>query len=160
MLQPTQIFTSRAFGALFFHAGTLGCMVCLEPQLFLPIYPLTNVGWPSPLAAALPTRSSSHCLAAHPLCPSCLSPPLLSVWINVSSLSPWLMDFSTVQFSGSSGYFLFLYLLLSFFCLREGTKCIYPLFHIGQKSLLQDISNMTNLLSFCLFRNVIIFPHF
>ena len=35
-------------------------------------------------------------------------PPLLPVWINVSSLSPWLLDFHTVQFSVSSGCFLFL----------------------------------------------------
>ena len=28
-----------------------------------------------------------------PLCPSCPSPPLLLVWMNVSSLTPWLLDF-------------------------------------------------------------------
>ena len=38
--------------------------------------------------------------------------------MNVSSLTPWLLDFYTVQFSGSSGYFLFLN-LLSFFWLCE-----------------------------------------
>ena len=26
--------------------------------------------------------------------------------MNVSSLTPWLLDFHTVRFSGSSGYFL------------------------------------------------------
>ena len=35
--------------------------------------------------------------------PSYLSLPLLPVWMNVSSLTPWLSDFHTVQSSGSSG---------------------------------------------------------
>ena len=40
--------------------------------------------------------------------PSCISLPLLPVRMNVSSLTPWLLDFHTVQFSVSSGCFLFL----------------------------------------------------
>ena len=51
--------------------------------------------------------STSPCLAMSPLHPSCLSPPLLPVWMNVSSLSPWLSDFHTVWFSVSSGCFCF-----------------------------------------------------
>ena len=39
--------------------------------------------------------------------PSCPSPPLLPVWMNVSSLTPWLSDFHTVRFSVHSGCFLF-----------------------------------------------------
>ena len=62
-------------------------------------------------------RSSSSRLAMSPLYPGCLSPPLLSVWMNVSSLTPWLSDFHTVRVSGSSGYVLFWSLLLSFFWL-------------------------------------------
>ena len=58
-------------------------------------------------------------LAAHTFHPHCLSPPLLSVWMNVSSLTPWLSDFHTVRFSGSFGCFLFLNLLLSFSWLCE-----------------------------------------
>ena len=46
----------------------------------------------------------------------CPSLPLLLVWMNVSSLTPWLSDFHTAQFSLSSGCFLFLN-LLSFFWL-------------------------------------------
>ena len=37
--------------------------------------------------------SSSRHLAMHPLQPSCPSLPLLAVWMNVSSLTPWLSDF-------------------------------------------------------------------
>ena len=54
------------------------------------------------------TESASCHLAASPLGPSCLSLPLLPVWMNVSTLSPWLLDFRAVQFSVSSGCFLFL----------------------------------------------------
>ena len=49
--------------------------------------------------------SSSHHPAMHPHCPGFPSPPLLLILMNVSSLTPWLLDFHTVQFSGSSGYF-------------------------------------------------------
>ena len=59
--QPPQVFSVRGFEALFPCSGTLGCVVCLAPQLFLPAYPQVNVGLPSPqdgspspLAAALP----------------------------------------------------------------------------------------------------------
>ena len=33
---PTGFFT-QGFAALFPYAGTLGCVVCLAPQLFLPV---------------------------------------------------------------------------------------------------------------------------
>ena len=91
---------------------------------------------PSTPAATSPAQFWSCCLAMHPLPTSCWSPPLLPVWMNVSSLTPWLLDFHTVRFSGSSGYFLFLNLLSSFwFC--EEAKCIYLHLHLGQKSSIQ-----------------------
>ena len=78
---PPQIFTARGFEALFPHTGTLGCMVCVTPQLFIPVYLHANVVLPSPVLQLLPCRR-------HPLC----SP----VWMNASSLIPWLSDFHTV----------------------------------------------------------------
>ena len=45
--QSPKVFEARGFVALFPHAGTLGCAVCLTPQLFLPVYPHTNVGLPA-----------------------------------------------------------------------------------------------------------------
>ena len=42
--QPPHIFSVRGFEALFPHAVTLGCVVFLAPQLFLLVYPHTNVG--------------------------------------------------------------------------------------------------------------------
>ena len=56
--------------------------------------------------------------------PGYVSPPLLLFWMNVSSLTPWLSDFHTVWFSVSSGCFLFLKLMLSYFVVRGGTACL------------------------------------
>ena len=69
------------------------------------------------------TWSVSHCLTTSPFHPGCPSLPLLPVCLNVSSLTPWLSDFHTVQLSGSSGYCLF-FNLLSFFWLCEEAKCM------------------------------------
>ena len=102
---PTGVF-NQWFEALFPSTGTLGCAVCHLVHQLLPCWPV----------AALPTLLHNlppHWVCQPPPChesspPSCLSPPLLLVWMNVSSLSPWLLDFHTVRFSVSSGCFLFL----------------------------------------------------
>ena len=91
-----KVFTARDFEAFFSHAVTLGCTVCFTCQLFLQVYPHANVGLPGPPAATSPAQSSSRCLAMSPLCPGSRSPPLLPVWMNVSSLTPWLLDFHKV----------------------------------------------------------------
>ena len=70
-------------------------------------------------------QSITHSLAACPHRPGCPSLPLLLVWVNVSSLTPWLSDFHTIGFSGRCGYFLFLNWLLSFFWLCKEVKHIY-----------------------------------
>ena len=60
------------------------------------------------------------------LLPDRLSPPLLLVWMNVSSLSPWLLDFHTVRFSANSGCFLFLNCCCpSFGCARRSSVSTY-----------------------------------
>ena len=51
--KPPKVFPVRGFEALFPHAVTLGCSVCLAPQLFLRVYLHANVGLPDPPAAAL-----------------------------------------------------------------------------------------------------------
>ena len=129
-LNPYRFFTARGFEAFFPCAGTLGCAVCLTPQLFFPVYSHANVGL---LAVASPTRPSIHCLARCPLCPGCPSPPHFPVWMNVSSLAPWFSDFHRIWFSGSSDYFLFLN-LLSFFLLCEEAQCIYLCLYRGRKA--------------------------
>ena len=114
---PTGVFNQR-FEALFPHTRSLVCMVCitLPPPPFLPVYLCSNVGLWGPPAAVLPESS--------PL--GCLSLPLLLVWMNVSSLSPWLLDFHAVPFSVSSGCFLFLNCCcLSFGCARRRSVPTY-----------------------------------
>ena len=126
---PQGVF-SQWFEALFPRAGALGCAVCVAPLPFLPVYLCTNVGpqclpattlwglpaaaWPAPFHNPPPpwVRQLPPCQESS--LSGCPSPPLLPVWMNISSLSPWLSDFHTVQFSVSSGCFLFLNLLLSF----------------------------------------------
>ena len=87
---PTGVFT-QWFEALFPLTGTLGCAVCLWAHQLLPLrllqlcppHPLHN---PPPLWVRQPPPCRVSSL------PTCPSPPLLPVWMNVSSLSPWLLD--------------------------------------------------------------------
>ena len=130
-LNPTGVF-SQWFEALFPHTGTLGCGVCHPVHQLLPRRP----------AAALPTRlhNPPPCWVCQPLpcCESSLpdrpSLPLLRVWVSVSSLSPWLLDFHTVRFSVSPGCSLFfVFKLLSFFWLCEEAQCVHLCLHLGWK---------------------------
>ena len=116
------------------EAGSFSC--CLNPhrlfqsevlRFYFPVLELW-VAW----SVSLPSCSSQFAMSL--LFPSCLSSPFLPVWVNVSSLTPWLSDFHTVRFSGSSGNFLFLNLLLFFFWLCQEAKYIYLYFHLGWKS--------------------------
>ena len=99
-----------------------------HPFHHLPPHPISQ---PPPFLS----QSSSYNLDTSPLCPSCPSLPLVLVWMNVSSLTPWLSDFHSVQFSGCSGCLLFLNLLLSFWLCKEA-KCINLCLHLGQKWIL------------------------
>ena len=106
---PTGVF-NQWFEALFPHAGALGCVVCHLVHQLLPCWP----------AAALLTLLHNpplwwvcqllSCCESSPT--GCQSPPLLPVWMNVSSLSPWLSDFHTLQFSVSSGDFFCIYIVV------------------------------------------------
>ena len=89
-----------------------------------PSYPQANVRLPGPPATALPSILAAQLPIS----------TLLPVWVSVSSLTPWLSGFHTVRFSGSSGWFLFLNLLLSFFWLCEEAWCVYLCLHLGWKS--------------------------
>ena len=145
---PADVFNQR-FEALFPQAGALGCLVCFTPLLFLLVYLCTNVGPQGLLATSLwgllaaawpaqfhnpPPRWVRQSPPCHESSPSLLpvSAPL-PVWMNVSSFSPWLSDSHTVQFSVSSGCFLFLNLLFFFWLCKEA-KYIYLCFYLGQKS--------------------------
>ena len=112
-----QVFSVTGFEALFSLCWNPGLRSLSRSQVVPPGLSTSKSG----------TAWSSSChlvplVLEHPLHPSCLSPPLLPVCMNVSSLTPWLFDFHTAQFYGSSSYFLFLNLLLSFFCLCKEAK--------------------------------------
>ena len=131
---PTGVFNQR-FEALFLWAGALGYTVCFAPPKFLPVYLCGNVGpqglppptlwgllaaaWPAPLHNPSPrwVYQPPPCLKSSPS--SCPSLPLLPVWMNVSSLSPWFSDFRTVRFSGSSGFLFLNCCCPSFGCARR-----------------------------------------
>ena len=104
-LNPHKCFQSL-FEALFPCAGTLGFEVCHPVHQLLPRRPAAPLPIllhnPPPHWVRQPLPCSESSL------PCCLSPPLLPVWVSVSSLSPWWLDFHAVLFSGSSGCFLFL----------------------------------------------------
>ena len=90
---PTGVFSQRLWGFIsrYWSPG-------LHSLSRSPIVP------PSLSARECGTTQSASC---HSSLPSCPSPPLLPVWMNVSSLTSWLSDFHTVQFSISSGCFCF-----------------------------------------------------
>ena len=118
---PTGFYIQRFWGFISpcWNPGLQG----LSPlQLFLPVYLHANVGPPGLPATALPLVLSVPC------CPFLT---LLPVWMNVSSLTPWLSDFHVVWFSVSSSCFFFLNWLLSFFWLCEEAKHIYLHLHLG-----------------------------
>ena len=109
LLQHPQVFSAGGFEALFLHAGTLSCSVCLAPQSFLLVYPHANVGLLRPPATSLPQVLSNWLPVS----------TLLPVWVNVSSLTPWLSDFHTVQFSVSC--FLFFKFVVVLWVVHRGT---------------------------------------
>ena len=124
LLQFSQVFTTRGSESLFPCTGTLGCVVCLTPQLFLRVYLYANGGPLSLPGATLPTLSVA--LPRILSTPAAgLRPSYQSGWML--SLTSWLSDFHTVQFSASSGgVFLFLNLLRpSFGCARKQSISTY-----------------------------------
>ena len=121
-LNPQGVFNQR-FEALFPQAGALGlrdlfCSPFVPPGL--SACECVTAQWAISCLAGYASCSLStllhnplpHWVLQPPPCcqsspPSCVSPPPRPVWMNVSSLTPWLSDFHTVQFSVSSGCFCF-----------------------------------------------------
>ena len=108
---------------------------CWNPGLGSLSWSLPSVALPTPLHILMP-----HWVCQPPSChesslPHYLSLPLLPIWMNVSSLTPWLLDFHTVQFSVSSGCSFLFKLLLSFFWLCKEAQCVHLCLHLGQKCI-------------------------
>ena len=139
------------------EAGSFSCCLnthrCFQSEILRLYFPTWNPGLCGlPRSQDVPpslsefdcriTHSASHCLA-----PPSFSCPLAErplPWLPVST-SPISLDkcfffnslvvgFPYDQFSGSSGYFLFLNLLLSFFWFCEEAQCVDLRLHLGGKS--------------------------
>ena len=133
-----------------FHSQRLSLKLPMLKPWVLPsvLYPVCSSQlihaqmWDGPVSQPLlHPHSLPSCQA--PSLPCCPSPPLLPVWMNVSSLSPWLSDFHTSSITRNTssiscqfwlGFFcLFLNYLLSSFWLCEEAQCVYLCLHLGQK---------------------------
>ena len=124
---PTEFYSQRfwvfSFPCWNHRIRGVSCSLVVPPGLFA-----CEHGTPR---SARPCLACEVCyLATHPLCSGCLSPSIQLIWMNVSSLTSWLSEFLVVWFSGSSGCFLFLNWLLSFFWLCEEAKHFYLCFHL------------------------------
>ena len=139
ILTPTGVFNQR-FEALFPRAGTLGFKVCHLVHQLLPHCQLQLC--PSRSTIRHLAGSSSHHLAASPIPPGCPSLPLLLVWINVSSLSPWLLDLHTIRFSVSSGFLFLNCCCPSFGCVRRHSVSTYASILAGSLAVLLSCANL------------------
>ena len=111
---PTGFYSQRFWGFISLRQNPGLCSLSRSP-IVPPGLSNTNVGLPHLVCQSPPCPPGLLPAALpHHLCPGCPSLALLPVWMNVSSLTPWLLDFHTVQICGISGYFLFLNLLLFF----------------------------------------------
>ena len=134
-----------------------GCTVYFTPPLFLLVYLCANVepqGLPAttlqgpPAAPCQPTAAWTAQLLNPPPCwvrqplfchesspTSYVSLPLLPEWMNVSSLTPCFSDFHMVQFSVSSGCFLFSNCCCPFGCVRRHSVSTYTSILAGSQVL-------------------------
>ena len=124
----TGVFNQR-FEALFSSAGALGCVVCLTPQLFLPVYLNSNEGPPAPPVAAsldLPATALPRVLST-PLPVSAPPTDLDECFFFISLVVRLPYSSIFCQF-----WWFFVFKLLSFFWLCEEVQCVYLCLHLGQ----------------------------
>ena len=128
--KPNRFLQPEVFRLYFLSTGTLGCMVYLAPQLFLPVYLHANVGAPAPPTTTLPALVLQvlPCLEySLPGLPLSTPPTGLDECFFFNSFIVRL-PYSSIfwQF----WLFLFLNLLLSFWLCKEA-KCIYLHLRLG-----------------------------
>ena len=137
LLQHPHVFSVRGSEASFPWAGLWGlsCSPVVPPSLSMHE---CGAAGAAGCCTAYPVHSTIHHLSgsghvtASPLHPGCPSPLLLPVWMNFSSLSPWLSDFRGSIFCQFCLFFVFK-LLLSFFWLCKEVQYVYLHLHLGQK---------------------------
>ena len=104
---PT-VFLQPEFTKLYFLAlepraalSALG-LRSLAPQVSLLVFICHMWIWDWLFCWPLPCHHHLASAIPHPLRSGSLAPPLLPIWMNISFLNPWFLDFLTVWFSGSS----------------------------------------------------------
>ena len=119
----------------FFHSEVLRLYFpTLEPWVVWSVSLLSCSSW------FIRIQTWDHLVCQPPPLPVCQLPPCghsslpqLPISAPPTSLDECFFFNSFVQFSVSSGCFLFLNLLLSFFWLCEEAKCVYLCLHLGWK---------------------------
>ena len=127
--QPPQVFPVRGFEALFPLTGTWVVITSHSLPSCSSQFICTRM-WDRP-----DHQPQAHLVHQLPLCwesslPGCLSPPLLLVWMNVSS-TPWSSDFHTVWFCQFWLVFVFKFVVLP---LLVWGGSVYLCLHLGWKS--------------------------
>ena len=123
-------FTVGAFDGFFSHTGTLGCSICLAPQLFS--WFISMQMWDHPVCQPLPCH-----LQLLPLHAS--SPPRLPVSTHPTTLAEcFLFNYLVLTLLYSLIFWQFwLFFVSTFvvilFWLCKEAKCIYLCLHFGQK---------------------------
>ena len=125
LLQPPEIFTARGFEAIFpmldpWVVWSVSLPICSSWFICMWMWDCLVRQLPP-----CPPGPPARCLAMYPLCPGCLSLPLLSVWISVSSFNSFVARLHTVQFSGSSVLLFFLIVCYPFCCTVKQSVSTY-----------------------------------
>ena len=137
---PTDFF-SQMFWSFLSPLWNPGLLSLSHSPILLRIYQLENVVQPALSAATLlsPPAILPSLVCQPPPCleyspPGCRFLPLLLVWMNVSSLTPWLLDSSIFWQFWFFVLFCFVFnLLLSLFWLCKEAKWIHLRLHLSQK---------------------------
>ena len=125
--QPPQVFLVRGFEVLVPHSGTLGCLVCLAPKLFLLVYLHRNVGQPTP-----PASHSLICPVLQTLPCHGSSPPSLLVSASPTGLDEcFFINYLVVGLPYSSIFWqfwlFFLFKLVVPLSVMWGSKVCLPM---------------------------------
>ena len=118
--QPRQVFTARGSEALLCLLWNPGLCGLSHSPVVPPSLSVLECGT---------SQSISRHLARMSCSPSCPTPPVLPVWMSVSSLTPWLSDFHTVRqfdFSGSSGWFFVFQCVVVLLFVVRGCEAYLP----------------------------------
>ena len=109
---PHRFFQSEVLRLYFPCTGTLGCMVCLTPQLFLLVYLHTNVRPPGPPATTLLRVLSTAAV-----------PP---TGLDECFFNSFVVGLPYSFISGSSGYFFAFKCIVVLLLVVQGGKVYLP----------------------------------